>query len=125
MQRGLGNLPGALQSVTAAVAILTPMVAENPDQAGWRYAEATSRVELGRIHTLLGDDRAAAREWVQAVELMEAVALERGDLYYLDTYVSALLLLGRVEEARPVVDELRSRGWESSSFRELCDKNGL
>ncbi len=125
MMRGLGDLSGALRSLDAAVDILTPLVADNPDQAEWKYALATSNVELGRIHFLQGDGGAAARAWEQAARLMEVVAVERGDLYYLDTYASALLLLGRVEEARPVVEELVSRGWESHSFLELCDKNGL
>jgi tetratricopeptide (TPR) repeat protein len=125
MRRGLGDLPGALQAVTAAIEILDPLVVGNPDHAGWRYALATSHVELGRIHRLMGDERSAVRHWERAAELMEVVAVERGDLYYLDTYVSALLLLGRIDEARPVVAELRSRGWESSSFIELCEKSGL
>ena len=125
MRRGLGDLPGALQAVTAAVEILDPLVAGNPDHAGWRYALATSHVELGRIHRLMGDERSAVERWERAAKLMEVVAVERGDLYYLDTYVSALLLLGRIDEAKPVVEELRSRGWESGSFIELCEERGL
>jgi len=53
------------------------------------------------------------------------IALERGDLYYLDTYARALLLLGRVDEARPVVEELRSKGWKGSAFLELCCQHDL
>lgn len=125
MLRDLGNVGAALESQQAAVAILDPVVAANPDQAEWRYALASAYVELGTSCSSVGSRSRAVDAWNRAVSLLGEIAIERGDLYYLDTYARALLLLGRVEEARPVVEELRSKGWNSEALRELSRRHGL
>ena len=37
----------------------------------------------------------------------------------------ALLLLGRVDEARPAVTRLLAAGWDDPDFLELCRQHGL
>jgi serine/threonine protein kinase len=125
MLRDLGDPTGALESLRVGVAILEPLVAENPDHAEWRYALATADIELGNIYVSMGERRRAEAAWGDAVEQMEGIALERGDLYYLDTYARALLLLGRIDEARPVAAILVSKGWKGTAFVELCRRSGL
>ncbi len=125
MKRDLGDSSGALQSLQTSIAILGPLVDENPDQAEWRYTLAVALLEIGTVHSIGGDDESAQTAWTRAAQVMETIALQRGDLYYLDTYVRALLLLGRVEEAKPIVDTLLAKDWKSPSFTELCRKNNL
>jgi len=125
MLRDLGNVTEALDSQLAAVAILGPLVAANPDQAEWRYALASADVELGNSYDSLGRRSPAVDAWSRAVELLADIARERGDLYYLDTYARALLLLGRVDEAKPVVEELRAKGWNSATLLDLSRRSGL
>jgi len=125
LRRRLGNEPGALASFREALATLEPLVERNPDQAEWRYILAVAYLEMGTLRDSLGHHRAAEEEWARAVSVMEKVALQRGDLYYLDTYARALLLLGRVEQARPVVETLLAKQWRSPPFIELCQRHGI
>ncbi|MEE8522752.1 MAG: hypothetical protein V3T72_02375 [Thermoanaerobaculia bacterium] len=50
-------------------------------------------------------------------------------MYVLEIFARALLFLGRVEEARPVVDRLRAAGWfegpGGDALAELCQRHGL
>lgn len=125
MLRGLGRPTEALASLQSSVAILGPLVDDNPDHAEWRYGLAAAYVELGSIHESLGRHGAAERHWTMAADTIRSTALERDDLYYLDTYARALLLLGRVDDAGPIVDRLLAKGWRSSAFLELCRRHGL
>ena len=44
---------------------------------------------------------------------------------FLDTHARALLYLGRVAEARPLVKALQARGWKEEEFLDLCREHGL
>jgi hypothetical protein len=44
---------------------------------------------------------------------------------FLDTHAQALLHLGRVEEARPVVEKLLATGWRNPELIVLCRDHGF
>jgi len=86
-------------------------------------------VEMGRAQRGLGDEEGAHESWKQAVKIIEPVTQVADpvtvNVNILDTHAQALLLLGRVEEARPMVDMLLERGWNNSEFLALCRQHGL
>ena len=47
------------------------------------------------------------------------------DNYSLDIEVRALLELGRIDEARPIVEHLQAAGWDDEPFLELVARHGL
>ncbi|HET9211742.1 MAG TPA: serine/threonine-protein kinase [Thermoanaerobaculia bacterium] len=53
------------------------------------------------------------------------LAADPENLPLLGARVRALLGLGRIDEARPLVASLRARGWTDSGFARLCRKHGL
>jgi hypothetical protein len=53
------------------------------------------------------------------------LAADPENLALLGARVRALLGLGRIEEARPLVAFLRASGWTDSGFAMLCRKHGL
>ena len=53
------------------------------------------------------------------------LAADPENLSLLGARVRALLGLGRIEEARPLVASLRASGWTDSGFEMLCRKQGL
>ena len=125
MQHELGDTANAQASLSEGVAILEQLVLENPEHAEWSYSLAAALLELGRVQADRGAVSTARSAWREAADAMEPIARRRGDLYYLDTYARALLLLGDVETARPVVEELLSKGWSHPEFEQLCRRHGL
>jgi tetratricopeptide (TPR) repeat protein len=125
MQHELGETDRALSSLSAAVTVLEELVAGNPENADWSYSLAAALLELGHVHAARDDSSAARSAWRRAAEAMEAIASQRADMYYLDTYARALLLLGDVDAARPVAEELMAKGWSNPEFEALCRRHGL
>ncbi len=125
MQAELRDDRSALRSLSAAVAILEPLVTQHRGQADWSYSLASALLELGQVHSSRGETAAARSAWARAAEVMAPIATQREDLYYLDTYARALLYVGDVERARPIVEDLLSKGWSHPEFEELCRRHGL
>lgn len=89
------------------------------NRLGW------SHVQIGRAWQKLGQRESARQEWQRAVEVIEPVTRSSRNAAWLDTHVTALLLLGRTDEARPIVEELLERGWSEEVFTELVRSAGL
>ena len=82
-------------------------------------------VQVGAAHSALGDEAAATELWEEALALMAPIAERTQLAWYRDTQVAALLHLGRVEEARPLVEQLLASGWDETDFVDLARRNGL
>ena len=59
------------------------------------------------------------------MEIIAPVVARSEAAWYRDTYAQALLKLGRYDEARPVVDDLRGRGAAGVELLELARESGL
>lgn len=117
------NARAAMGSYRPALAITEQLAAADPSNAERQNSLSWILVVLGRAHNALGEPQEARKALERAVSLSKPVA-DR-DISYLDTYAQALLSLGRIDEARPVVDELLKKGWKDPDFLELCRKSGL
>ncbi len=60
-----------------------------------------------------------------SMEIIEPVTASSDLLLYLDSHAQALLRLGRIEEARPMVEDMLARGWRDPSFLEAVRASGL
>jgi serine/threonine protein kinase/tetratricopeptide (TPR) repeat protein len=125
MLRGLGDLGGAIEALGRSIGVLGPLARTNPSEADWHYVLAGAYLELGTTQDLRGRHAEAREAWRRATETIRAFARSRGDIYIDDVFARSLLLQGRIDEARPVVEELRAKGWESPSFLEACRRAGL
>jgi len=68
-----------------------------------------------------------AREaWYEGARVVAAVADEDGLPPIQETYAQALLLLGKVDEARPVIRRVLDSGWPlDPTTAELCRTHGV
>ncbi len=67
-----------------------------------------------------------AGAWREGARVVAAVADEDGLPPIQETYAQALLLLGRVDEARPVVRRVLDSGWPlDPTTARLCKKHGI
>ena len=86
---------------------------------------AATLVGQGRLYKSLRSDAAAAESWSRAAELMQPLTRTSEVGAFLSTHSVALLYLGRVDEARSMVNRLLARGWSRPDFLELCRQYAL
>jgi serine/threonine-protein kinase len=86
---------------------------------------ASALLESGRLAAAAGDHSAASSRFARALELVEPFAVESHVIEYGRVYTEALLLLGRAEEARPIVDRLLATGWRDPRFLSRVRDHGL
>ncbi len=79
----------------------------------------------GDLHHSLANEKRARQAWRQALAASEVVTRSTDVVDFLDTHCRALLRLGRIEEARPIVDRLLAIGWCAPEFLDLCRQHGL
>jgi serine/threonine protein kinase/Tfp pilus assembly protein PilF len=92
--------------------------------------EAQSRkAEVASLHARLldssGDRENAQAQWRRAVAILAETDLDARLTSVEHLRAVALLSLGRIDEARPVVRWLGERGWEHPGLAKLCAKWGL
>lgn len=57
--------------------------------------------------------------------MIEVDSIDSNWLYPLGTYAQALMLTGRIEDARPVARKLLGQSWNDEDFLAMCRKHGL
>ncbi len=122
---GRQHLEAALESYGAARALRARLAESTGDDAGPQNALAYTLVQIGTVHVLRGKPDLARQAWNRAVEIIEPVTAMSDVPSYLDTHAQALLLLDRVQEARPIVDKLLAQDWDDPLFLDLVREKGL
>ncbi len=119
-----GEPAAALASFEASIETWERLAAANPADDYFRHFLAGDHAAAGAALRRLGRSADAATAWQWATELLAPDAREPDgvDSPVLETHAVALLHLGRSDEARPVVERLRGRGWfEGSAGAELVE----
>ncbi len=115
----------ALSLLQESLAISRRLVAQESSNDSLRNDLAWDLMQVGSVHSGLDHIGEAATAWEEALAVITPVAERTDNLWYRDTQVTILLHLGRVEEARPLVKQLLSSGWEESDFSALVRRYGL
>ena len=121
----LGRQDEAAAILRAGLLTARQLVDEDPANAERRYGLVNLELELAKIESGMGRRSAAEAAWQRVVEVVAPLRDTTDQAYLLDSLVRALLNLGRVEEARPIAQELLAKGWTHREFRELCDRHGI
>ena len=114
-----GDVTGSLAAARAAVEILEPLVQKSSEDRIALSALSEAHLLLGRILNRRGDDEKALMHWEQAAERIESIAAGSSNKRFLDPWARALIRLGRLDEARPVIEKLSSFGYREPAFLEL------
>jgi len=119
-----GDRSTAVTEMTDAAATLEALVKIDPSNSGWARDLAQTHRHLGPMLTATGDPARGRDELENAVSIMEPLTrdLKASPPPFLDTRASALLLLGRGEEAKPLVDRLAEVGWNDPDYAALLRK---
>ncbi len=121
----LGDSTAALESWDMARVLRERVAAAAGDDPWPQNVLADTWIYIGDVQAQRNEQEEARRAWSRAVELVAPVAARSDVLTYGDTYARALLKLERLEEARPIVEDLLARGWDDPGFLETVGASGL
>ncbi|MEM7351391.1 MAG: serine/threonine-protein kinase [Acidobacteriota bacterium] len=117
-----GNLSEAKMMFEESLALYDGRLASSSDPSLARYTWAISSVGLGRIFRAQGNTTAANRAFSEACAVLDTtIQLPMALL----ARAEALIYLDRIEEARPIFEELHERGWKNPNFLALSREYGL
>lgn len=129
--RAMGDLKGATEAIREGLAICDQLLTAEPANTQFVYCRTADLVSLGEIHAEQGQTDLARATWEQALETTTPHIgdLESADEFVLEAHATVLIYLGRIEEARPLVEHLLQTGWlledPEDPFRQLCQEHGL
>jgi serine/threonine protein kinase len=107
-----------------ALGILRPLLEQEPDE-NTRGFVADAEVVLGWSEADLGDSGAARAAWERALAVLAPAPRPLTNWKLLDPQARALLSLGRIEEARPLVERARRMGYQGKNLLDLALAAGL
>ena len=114
----------ARESLEAARVILQQLVGESESLRD-RLWLARAYEHLGEVYGEMGDRERAAETWEQAFEIAEQlVAANSSSPLHLEMLVRSLVLSGRGQEAKPLIEKLASMGYRSISYRTFLERHG-
>lgn len=116
----LGDAEAARAAYARAVEGLQALLEAEPGSAWISSQIAIDHLQMGDALSHLGHHAEAENAWHKAATAVEGQTARRdADLEDLDTRAWALLRLGEVDEARPLLDRLEAAGWEDAELEEL------
>jgi len=92
--------------------VLTPLLADQPDERALLLSTVRARLQLADLQT--GKDAEGLR--LSALQDLRGVGSGAGDVRLLAAQVDALLALGHIDEARPLVRRLWSSGYREPAL---------
>jgi eukaryotic-like serine/threonine-protein kinase len=127
--RDLARIVASQGDTTRAANLLAEVVAgteqrlrRQPENRVDLVLLASALLESGRIAAAAGDHGAASSRFARARELVEPFAKDSRVIDHARVYAEALVLLGRVDEARPIVERLLATGWRDPRFLSLVGR---
>ncbi|MEM7351475.1 MAG: protein kinase [Acidobacteriota bacterium] len=121
----LGDLTAAIAAFAAAVELYERLVAIADDDPNPQNFLSWSHLQLGDAYAQHGAPDEAAEAWKRALEIIHAITARSDSPRFRSTQAQALLKLGRLGEARPLVEALLAEGWEEAYFLEAVRAAGL
>ena len=104
-----------------ALAVVRPAFESSPGDAETRRVLAETYVARGEVRAATGDSADARQSWEHGLATVDSLARATRQTDLLALQATALLDLGRVSEARPVVRELIARGYREPRFVALAE----
>jgi len=117
-----GDVTGALSLAQSASAIMKPIADKDAGNADVARDFAIAETTRGAILRSVADAAGAASALNNAVALLRPLSTGSSDRNLLDPYVKALLLLDRIDEARPAYEKLMTMGYREPAFMALWQR---
>jgi len=120
-----GNAEAALASYRRSLERLEALLEAEPGGTWIQSQMAIDYLQMGEAFELLGRQTEAEDAWRQVAAVVEPLtAGPEASLEDLDTYAAALLHLGDLDRARPLLDRLQAADWDDTELDELERRAG-
>jgi serine/threonine-protein kinase len=87
---------------------------------------ANDLIHVGIIHEKLSQLPKAKELWIKAIDIMKPVhLLEPNNKYYTNTLIIALIKAGEMDQAKPLILELKQSGFNDNELEELLIEHNL
>jgi tetratricopeptide (TPR) repeat protein len=116
-----GHQTEALRYADEGVAALDTMA--NYDAAARMRLLCDALLVSGDVHYASGDRNQANADWRRAAAVIEPYAVASLDPLVRDLWARSLLRIGRHDEAKRVVQDLRRAGYRNRDLEALCTEN--
>ena len=80
---------------------------------------------LGRAYADTGASARAHDTWIRGIQIVESLIRRDRDFKHLDVWVRLSVSLNRLEEARPIIEELHAIGFREKEFVDFLSTRGL
>ncbi len=121
----LGRTPQALVMLGQTTAVADSALAARPRDWEWRKTTADAHLALAQARRGSGDAAGARVSASRALDAVESLAKTSQATDMLALQASALVALGRADDARPAAATLARRGYRLPSFMTLLRGKGL
>ncbi|MCP3959343.1 MAG: serine/threonine protein kinase [bacterium] len=120
-----GDLERATEHGSQAMAEATRYATAHPESQAGQWRVAAARLAFGEALAAAGQRADATGWWEAGLDTITPLADEPGSVLAADLRARLLLRLDRVEEARPVVENLLATGWRRPPLVEISRQAGF
>ena len=120
-----GDPGSATGTIASAIALFEGLLRDNPEDGDSKRRLSKALNVRGQALARAGRNEQAVAAWTRAGGLVETMARDSSDWKVLDPRARALIHLGRLQEAAPIVDQLVANGYREKGFLDLCRQKGL
>ncbi len=119
-----GRMQSALEDLETVQATFQQLVTES-ESLRYRLWLALAHEQLGEAYRSTGEIERAAATWEQASEIAAQLVAAKSSPWHLETLARALVLSGRVEDAKPHIEQLAESGYRSTNYLAFLDRHGV
>ncbi|MEM7586834.1 MAG: protein kinase [Acidobacteriota bacterium] len=119
-----GRPQTAVEDLEAVRATLQQLVTES-ESLRYRLWLALAHEQLGEAYRAAGELERAAESWHEASEVAAQLVAAKSSPWHLERLARALVLSGRVAEAKPHLERLVASGFRSTDTLTFLDRHGL
>lgn len=120
--RKLGQLDKGLEVAKAGIALGEQLILWDQKNDNTLNEFVTVLLALGRLQTELGLNNESQQTFTRALEIIGPVAADQDEISHMNSHFIALLMLGKIDQARKVATVLQSHGFKRRDFQDLCNE---
>lgn len=121
----LGRPESALVEVERSLSISRDLRSREPDNPSAANDLAYDLAQVGFVLGELGREAEAQQRWEEALSIVLPTALETSAPYPKETAAGLLLSLGRLGEARSLIEQLQEQEWDAPELYSRAREAGL
>ncbi|MEO8777190.1 MAG: hypothetical protein ABI389_00780, partial [Rhodanobacter sp.] len=125
LQLSRGKLDAATESATDSLTLLQKLRAKTPGDQGLILLVAEAHGVKGQIAAQRHNSSMAQQEWMNARDLLAPLVQAGNDTRSLAAYATAMLRLGDIHGARPLITRLSAMGYRTPDFVALVTASNM